>query len=298
MARPGDGWRDDGEQGDLLSGQSHDEGTSEELRDPDRAPESTDAGGTREAASEETAPPPAPSSHPASGAPESDAVDGGGGGRPAPRRPARRGGPEPTADRLTRARTLVERGRVEEAIELYRTVVSENPTHLKARHNLGVLYDELGRHELAVEQLEAARDLEPENVEVLTNLGSALAAAGRFDDSERELRRAQRLGPESVDVRAALGVLFFRRGLYPQAEAELRWVCEKDDAHLQAHIYRGEALNRLGRVEQAIDVLERVVQLQPDNAKAYYTLGILFDRKHMKDEAARMYRKSREVSAS
>jgi len=98
-----------------------------------------------------------------------------------------------------------------------------------------------------------------------------------------------------VEAHASLGILFYRRGVYAQAEAELRWVCEQDPQHGNAFFYRGEALNRLGRVEEAMEALEQTTVLQPDNAKAFYTLGILYDRKHLPEEAALMYRRSREL---
>ncbi|MCK5651861.1 MAG: tetratricopeptide repeat protein, partial [Gemmatimonadetes bacterium] len=53
----------------------------------------------------------------------------------------------------------------------------------------------------------------------------------------------------------------------------------------------------LGRVEEAVEVLKRAVELQPTNAKAYYTLGILFDKKRLPEEAAALYRKARELSS-
>ena len=57
-----------------------------------------------------------------------------------------------------------------------------------------------------------------------------------------------------------------------------------------------EALNRLGRFDEALQALERATVLQPQNAKAFYTLGHLYDRKHMGEEAALMYRRARELS--
>lgn len=197
--------------------------------------------------------------------------------------------------RLEEARRLVAKGRVREAIDVYRDLVARHPDHLRARNDLGVLFDELGQHELALEQFEAAREIEPERVEVLANVGAVLGELGRFEEAERELRRAQRLDPDSIDVRAKLGILYFRRGLYAQAETELRWVCIRDNSHGPAHFYRGEALNRLGRVDDAMEALERAASLQPDNARAFYTLGILFDKKHMPQEAERMYRRAREL---
>lgn len=41
--------------------------------------------------------------------------------------------------------------------------------------------------------------------------------------------------------------------------------------------------------------LERTIELEPDNARAYRTLGILFDRMRQPDQAAEMYRRSREL---
>ena len=232
----------------------------------------------------------------AAGSDSHEAPDEGPGAPEAPDAPAAHPSGGPAGRKLAGALELVGEGRVEEAIAAYREVLYEDAQNLKARNDLGVLLDEIGSHELALEQFEAARAIEPENVEVLTNLGAALGALGRYDEAERELRRAQRLEPDSVGVRASLGVLLFRRGLYAQSEAELRWVCERDETHGPAHFYRGEALNRLGRWDQALEALERAVHLQPHNARAFYTMGILYDRKHLPREAQAMYRRARELS--
>jgi tetratricopeptide (TPR) repeat protein len=203
-----------------------------------------------------------------------------------------------TADRLAEARDLVARGRIDDAAALYRDLLMDEPGNLKAYNNLGLLYEGMGRFERALEQFERARAIEPDNVTVAANVGGALIGLGRFDEAERELRRAMKLDLENVDVRANVGILYFRRGQYVQAENELRWVCEREADHAAAHYYRGEALNRLNKVDKAIEVLERAAELQPGNAKIYHTMGILFDKKNMPAEASRMYRKVRDLSNS
>jgi Flp pilus assembly protein TadD len=202
----------------------------------------------------------------------------------------------PPPDRLARARDLVARGKADEAIAVYRDILLDEPGNLKAYNNLGLLYEAMGRFDRALEQFEIARAIDPDNVAVISNVGGALIGLGRFDEAERELRRAMKLELENVDVRTNLGILFFRRGQYVQAENELRWVCERVPDHAPAHLYRGEALNRLNKVDKAIEVLERAAVLQPGNAKIYHTMGILFDKKNMPAEASRMYRKVRELS--
>ncbi|MFP3947966.1 MAG: tetratricopeptide repeat protein [Longimicrobiales bacterium] len=207
--------------------------------------------------------------------------------------PTDRGGRE-----RARARELVEEGRVEDAVALYGKLIRRNPDDWKARHNLGVLYDEIGAHEEALEQLDAALEVEPERVEILVNRSSVLAFLSRFDEAEEALRRAERLQPGSADVRRARGILSYRKGLYAEAVEELKRICGKDPEDGVARFYLGEALNRLGRVEEALDALEKAIEIQPRNHRAYYTMGILYDKLHLPQQAALMYRKSRKLQAS
>ncbi len=47
----------------------------------------------------------------------------------------------------------------------------------------------------------------------------------------------------------------------------------------------------------ALEVLETAVRIVPENSKAYYAMGIAYDRKGNPDRAAEMYRLSREIAA-
>jgi tetratricopeptide (TPR) repeat protein len=201
----------------------------------------------------------------------------------------------PAGEPLARAKDLVQQGRIQEAIQLYLGILTVNPSNLKAHNNLGVLYDELKRFEAALEHFEEAERLAPDNVEVLANFASTLTSLAQYDQAEELLRRAQRLAPDDSRARLAVGILYFRRGLYLQAESELRWVCERDDGHGPAQYYRGEALNRLGRFDEATEALERAIELIPHDPRPFYTLGHLYDRRHRLEDAADMYRRARRL---
>lgn len=198
---------------------------------------------------------------------------------------------------IERARAL-EAEDHEAAQSVYRELILSAPGDIEARLGLALLHDRLGQQQQALEQLEAAREQEPENAVVLTQLGAVLGALGRFQDAERELRRAVRLAPERADAFLALGTLCFKRGLYLQAEQELARALEHDTTLASAYYYRGEALHQLDRIDEAVVMLLRAVDLDPRNARAYHTLGILYDRKHMRAEAALMYRKGREAGSA
>ena len=202
----------------------------------------------------------------------------------------------PWEQKMAWAKERARDGRLEEAEELYRELVEEDPTNIRALNNLGVLLDEMGDPEGAVAQLRMARRVDPQNLEVLGNLGAALGALGRYGEAEKELRLAFRTDPTNLEIRANLGILLFRRGLYDQAVDELKVVCDSKPDDSLAYFYMGESLNRLGKVDEAVEALKRVTELMPGNPKAYYTLGVLYDKKNIPDKAAAMYQKARKLS--
>ena len=152
-----------------------------------------------------------------------------------------------------------------------------------------------GAHELALERLLALQANHPENVAVVARIGSLFGLLGRFGEAEATLEQAHRMSPDDVDIRARIGIVDFKRGLYDQAEAALRWVCDQQEDHGPAYLYRGEALNRLGRTEEALVALERAMELTPDNPKVFHTLGMIYDKRSEPEMAARMYQKAREL---
>ena len=240
-------------------------------------------------------PGPAPETDPEIGADGADDPDGAESTAEAPKPPERRGDRDGRA--LARARELVEEQRIEDAVALYRKLIRRDPGHVKARNNLGVLYDEMGAHERALEEFDGALEIVPESVEILINKASALASLSRFEEAEHALRRAERLEPGAPDVRRARGILSYRRGLYAEAVEALETICRREPEDGVAQFYLGEALNRVGRIEEALDALEKAIEIQPENHRAYYSLGILYDKLHLPQQAALMYRKSRKLQA-
>lgn len=142
----------------------------------------------------------------------------------------------------------------------------------------------------------AASAAAPDEIAGFVGAGAANGALGRYDAAEKELRKALRIAPDHPDVHFQLGLVLFRRGVYSGAVAEMRRVVELEPAHAGAFLLLGEALNQMAQSDQAIEALEQATRIQP-NAKAYYAMGIAYDRKGLPDRAAEMYRLSRELTA-
>ena len=198
---------------------------------------------------------------------------------------------------LARAFRQLREGRGRETTSLYQDIVKPRQTPVMAHIGRGIRYDEDGHHELAIDEFLAAKELDPDNVEVLARLAAACGLLGRFAEADREIGKAIRLDPVNVQARVCEAILTFRKGLYSDAEEQLKGLCERNPSHGPAHFYRGEALNRLGRIEEALATMERTIQLQPRNWRAYHTLGMLFDRKDDRERASEMYRQARELNS-
>lgn len=205
--------------------------------------------------------------------------------------------PEPDAAELLfdEAQAAAAADRPEEAKRLYRQVLALRGAHVRARNNLALLLDGAGDHAAALAELDRALEYDAENPTVLVNRGALLGAAGRFAAAERDLKRVLRTEPAHAEALFNLGVVMTKKGLWAEAVPHLRRAIELEPGRSAAHFYLGEALNHVDDLTGAMLAYQRAAELQPNHPRALYGLGIVYDRLGRPDDAARMYRRSREV---
>jgi tetratricopeptide (TPR) repeat protein len=202
---------------------------------------------------------------------------------------------EPAAEELyQRAKQLSDAGSLHDAARVYGDLLAIDPKHLRARNNLGVLFDQLGNYEAALAEYLAAEELDPDDVRLQCNIAAVQASLGRYRDAEERLGQALHTDPQNADAHENLGLVYFKKGLYAEAAAELRRAAELDPSRSNAYLYLGEALNHMDEIEAAMEALERSAELRP-SPRAFYTMGILYDRKKQPDLAEVMYRKAKEL---
>lgn len=207
--------------------------------------------------------------------------------------------PEPEPDAVEQlylqARDAGDAGNIAEAKALYRQLLTAHPEHVRARNNLALLLDAAGDHASALAELDRALDVDSENATLLVNRGALLGAMGRFAAAERDLKRVLRVEPAQAEALFNLGVVMTKKGLWAEAVPLLRRAIELEPGRGTAHFYLGEALNHVDDLPGAMAAYQRAAELQPHNPRALYGLGIVYDRLGRPDDAAQMYRRSREV---
>ena len=158
---------------------------------------------------------------------------------------------------------------------------------------------QLGRSaaERALAALDTALAAQPDSVPLLLERATQLGSMGRYAASRADLEHALLLDPDSLTVRSALGIVLLRKGLWSCAVPHLRKVVETESWSPTAWYYLGEALNHIDDLDGALTAYVRASELDPLHAKAWYGQGVVLDRLRRPDDAAALYRRSREVAA-
>ena len=115
---------------------------------------------------------------------------------------------------------LMDKGRIDEAIEYFRIAIRLQPTNANAHNNLGVAYKYRGLYDEAIEQFLAALRLKPDDPETHNNLGVVYKYKGLYDKAIEEHRIALNLNPEYAEAHFNLGIIYLESGAVAKARKE------------------------------------------------------------------------------
>nr|XP_056721745.1 protein unc-45 homolog A [Euleptes europaea] len=122
----------------------------------------------------------------------------------------------------------------------------------------------------------------------LRRAGNEHFQAGRYEEALEAYARALSLGPPQPD-RAALhrnrAACHLKRGDFAQAERDASEAIDADPGDVKGLFRRSQALQQLGRMDQAFSDLQRCVSLEPKNRALQEALRDLGSRMHEKVRA-------------
>ncbi|MBW8058456.1 MAG: tetratricopeptide repeat protein [candidate division NC10 bacterium] len=134
--------------------------------------------------------------------------------------------PKYTGAQLNLAYAYDRQGRIAEALAQYQTVIALEPENLFAQNNLGVLYDKQGRYDEAIAAFEQVLQIDPSNATALRNLENAKRNNGIVQEQEERFAQAQKeVEARPDDPRAAynLGRL---HASFDEKDQALEWIAK------------------------------------------------------------------------
>src|SRR5258706_147382 len=115
---------------------------------------------------------------------------------------------------------------------------------------------------------------------------------GRYQDSIVKLKAAIKTEPQSVPAHYLQGLNYYRSKMFPQAVDELQKTVQLSPDYSLAVFNLGMAQARAGQIDAAILTLQRALQLDSTNFEAAYNLGVAYIQKKDFEPAAGAFRRS------
>jgi predicted O-linked N-acetylglucosamine transferase (SPINDLY family)/glycosyltransferase involved in cell wall biosynthesis len=164
-------------------------------------------------------------------------------------------------------------GRLTEAEQLYRQILTQQPDHPETLQLLGVIAHQVGRNDDALELIHRAIALRPESADAHSNLGSVFKATGRLDEAIAAYRQAITLDPCVPAAHRNLGNSLCEKGRLDEGIAAFREALKLRPDYADVHNHLGLALKEKGRLEEAIAAFRRALDCDPSFAFAWSNLG-------------------------
>ena len=191
--------------------------------------------------------------------------------------------------------TAHQEGKFEEAEQLYRSILKNEPTNLTIRNNFGILLNKLGKFNEAEKIYKKTIEFNPDFLEAHNNLGSTLQSLNKLDEAEASYRKAIELKEDFSNAHYNLANTLKKANRHNEAEASYRKAIELKPDHVKAHSNLGIIQMELGCLDNAERSYKKVIELDPDNAVAYTNLGKVQMELNRFDEALASQEKAVEL---
>ena len=195
---------------------------------------------------------------------------------PAQENPERLGS-TPSLDQLRMAFGAMEEGRYEVALEHYQLALERATTsglRFQSHLGLGSAAVALGRLDDARFSYEAALEIRPGHARTLFFLGQVAKDQGRYDDAATLFANATVRDPDMIEALVGLGVVYAQLGRHrDSADACGRAVAAQSDDEAALLCY-AVALYHLGLYPKAAEAFTTATEVNPDNPRAHYGLGL------------------------
>ena len=201
--------------------------------------------------------------------------------------------------------------RLEEAEQLYRTILHSQPAHPDASHNLGLLAVSTNKVNLALPLLKTALEANPKIEQFWMSYIDALIKDNQIKNAKRTIIKAKKKGFDAKKLEVLLSQSKRSAGCAAPSQAQLKSLLEQfqngraDDAeklavsisykfpeHQFAWKILGVLLTNGGRNSEALGASQKSLQLGPLDPEAHNNHGMVLQRLGRLEEAKLSYKQA------
>ena len=185
---------------------------------------------------------------------------------------------ETTPDTTTRLAELIRTGNSAQAIPEIKQQITLSPRDDRLWALLGQAHFHVNQFAESITALREALRLKPDHAAHCGDLGIALRADGRVTEAEALLREAIRRDGANPLSRFALGNLFVSQRRHEEAISIFGSILTQNPGFFPAIENLASLFSDLGRLQDALKLIETALQRAPQDHRLYSMLAILLDK--------------------
>jgi tetratricopeptide (TPR) repeat protein/peroxiredoxin len=166
-------------------------------------------------------------------------------------------------------------GNAEEAAKDFQQALLLRPNYATALVNLGNIYRRQKAFAQAQDVLNKAIAIQPDDPEINYNLGMLYAQQGQMEQAADYLARAIEARPDYPEALNNLGVIFVRGQDYAKAEEQFKTCIRLAPNFDQSYLNLARLYAMRGDKQDARDVLQKLLAVEPQNAVAKQAIETL-----------------------
>ena len=175
------------------------------------------------------------------------------------------------SDLVAQAGAMLAAERYSDAIVLYSKVLEKTPDDVEALIDRGVAFMEAGLDEAAESDFSNALLHAPDNHHALWRRSLIFSMQDHLEEAEADARRAIELAPTYGHTHFALATVALQQNNFVEAITSLDKAIQLPpggDASFIHYVVRGSIHRRLGKLDLAIEDLNRALEINPTSTKA------------------------------
>ena len=173
---------------------------------------------------------------------------------------------------------LEQQGRIPEAIEAWKSVVTADPENAQALAHLGLLESRQEQYADAIDHYQKALALKPDLPGLQLNLGLALFKATRFPEAIPVFTAEMHQHPGDQRLTILLGMSHYGMGDYLVAVPYLQRAAANDPQNLPLRMTLAHSCMWSKQYQCVLDVEKEILTLNPDSAEADILAGEALDQ--------------------
>ena len=199
--------------------------------------------------------------------------------------------------RINLAISLIKNNKQAEAEKELKRAVKSDPEAVEPHAILAILYSVQDKADLAISEYESAlkcaSKLNPKDIGIYQGLGALYLKENKFKEAESTFRAISVLTPSDPKAHFYLGAVYQEMKRFDLCEEELKKALKLDPDYHEALNFLGYEYVEWGRdLNEAQNLINKAIQLDPDNGAYIDSLGWLNYKKGNIQEAKKLLEKA------